>query len=131
MDHQTNGINSFDRTVESKGGRMKAEALIERHIEQIHKQMEKNVQRIEDIKEKYPYELYGARYEYKIDRINDEQKELREHLANIQRTDRLKLDNAKLKSENVQLRGALSDVLRQLSHYDPYTADTIKRRWNI
>ena len=110
---------------------MKAEALIERHIEQIHKQMEKNVQRIEDIKEKYPYELYGTKYEYKIDRINDEQKELREHLANIQRTDRLKLDNAKLKSENVQLRGALSDVLRQLSHYDPYTADTIKRRWNI
>ena len=103
---------------------MKAEALIERHIERIHKQMEKNVERIEELKEKYPYELYGARYEYKIDRINDEQKELRDHLANIQKTDRLKL-------ENDQLRMAMKDVLRQLVHYDPYTADTIRRRWRI
>lgn len=110
---------------------MKAEALIERHIERVYKQMEKNADRIEELKEKYPYELYGTRYEYKIDRINEEQKALREHLGYIQRTDRIKLENAKLKNENVQLRGALSDVLRQLSHYDPYTADTIKRRWNI
>ena len=110
---------------------MKAEALIERHIERIHKQMEKNVERIEELKEKYPYELYGARYEYKIDRINDEQKALREHLGNIQRTDRLKLENAKLKSENDQLRSAMRDVLRQLVHYDAYTADTIRRRWRI
>ena len=110
---------------------MKAEALIERHIERIHRQMEKNADRIEELKEKYPYELYGTRYEYKIDRINDEQKALRDHLGYIQRTDRIKIENAKLKSENVQLRGALSDVLRQLSHYDPYTADTIRRRWRI
>lgn len=110
---------------------MKAEALIERHIERIHNQMEKNVERIEELKEKYPYELYGARYEYKIDCINDEQKALREHLEHIQRTDRLKLENAKLKSENEQLRMAMKDVLRQLVHYDPYTADTIRRRWRI
>ena len=110
---------------------MKAEALIERHIERIHKQMEKNADRIEELREKYPCELYGVRYEWLIDRINDEQKELRDHLAYIQRTDRLKLENAKLKSENDQLRAAMRDVLRQLSHYDPYTADTIKRRWRI
>ena len=110
---------------------MKAEALIERHIERIHKQMEKNADRIEELKYKYPYELYGARYEYKIDRINDEQKALRDHLGYIQRTDRLKLENAKLKSENEQLRMAMKDVLRQLVHYDPYTADTIRRRWRI
>ena len=110
---------------------MKAEALIERHIERIHKQMEKNVERIEELKEKYPYELYGSRYEYKIDRINDEQKELRDHLANIQRTDRLKLENAKLKSDNEQLRYAMSDVLRQLAYYDPHQVETIRRRWRI
>ena len=110
---------------------MKAEALIERHIERIHNQMEKNAARIEELKEKYPYEMYGARCEYKIDRINDEQKALREHLANIQRTDRLKLENAKLKSENEQLRWAMNDVLRQLVHYDPHTADSIRRRWRI
>ena len=110
---------------------MKAEALIERHIERIHNQMEKNAERIEELKEKYPAELYGCKYDYKIDRINDEQKELRDHLAYIQRTDRLKLENAKLKSDNEQLRWAMNDVLRQLVHYDPHTADTIRRRWRL
>lgn len=110
---------------------MKAEALIERHIERIHKQMEKNVERIEQIKQDYPYDVYGCRYDWKIERIEEEQKALREHLGNIQRTDRLKLENAKLKSENEQLRMAMKDVLRQLVHYDSYTADTIRRRWRI
>ena len=110
---------------------MKAEALIERHIERIHRQMEKNADRIEELKEKYPYEVYGLRYVHKIDRVREEQEALRDHLANIQRTDRLKLENAKLKSENDQLRMAMKDVLRQLVHYDPYTADTIRRRWRI
>ena len=36
---------------EAGGSRMKAEALIERHIEKIHNQMEKNVKRIEELKE--------------------------------------------------------------------------------
>ena len=110
---------------------MKAEALIERHIERIHRQMEKNADRIEELKDKYPYEVYGLRYVHKIDRIREEQKALRDHLGYIQRTDRLKLENAKLKSENDSLRLAMKDVLRQLVHYDPYTADTIRRRWRI
>lgn len=110
---------------------MKAEALIERHIEKIHNQMEKNAMRIEELKDKYPYEVYGCRCEYKIERILEEQKALREHLGYIQRTDRIKIENAKLKSENDQLRAAMRDVLRQLVHYDAYTADTIKRRWRI
>ena len=110
---------------------MKAEALIERHIERIHKQMEKNVERIEQIKQDYPFELYGCKYDWKIERIQEEQKALRDHLGYIQRTDRIKIENAKLKSENDQLRSAMRDVLRQLVHYDAYTADTIKRRWRI
>lgn len=110
---------------------MKAEALIERHIERIHKQMEKNVERIEQIKQDYPYEVYGCKYDWKIERIQEEQKALRDHLGYIQRTDRIKIENAKLKSENDQLRSAIRDVLRQLAHYDAYTADTIKRRWRI
>ncbi len=110
---------------------MKAEALIERHIEQIHKQMEKNADRIEQIKQDYPYEVYGCRYDWKIERIEEEQKALRDHLSHIQRTDRLKLENAKMKSENDQLRAAMRDILRQLVHYDAYTADTIRRRWRI
>lgn len=110
---------------------MKAEALIERHIEKIHAQMEHNADRIEELKEKYPYELYGCRYDYKINRIEAEQKILRDHLGYIQRTDRLKIENSKLKSENESMRLALRDVLRQLVHYDAHTADTIRRRYNI
>lgn len=110
---------------------MKADALIERHIEQIHKQMEKNVERIEELREKYPYEVYGFRYVHKIERVEEEQKALREHLESIQRTDRLKLENARLKSENDQLRIAMREVLGQFAMYDPHTVDTIKRRWRL
>lgn len=110
---------------------MKAEALIERHIEQIHHQMEKNVVRMEELREKYPYEIYGLRYVHKIDQIEEEQKALREHLESIQRTDRLKLENARLKSENDQLRIAMREVLGQLVMYDPHTVETIKRRWRL
>ena len=110
---------------------MKAEALLMKNEERIINQIRQYDDRIEKIREKYPYELFGCRADARIDKIKDEQKKLEAHLDLTKKYDKMQFRYDQVRTENDQLRLALRDVLRQLSHYDPYTADTIKRRWRI
>lgn len=108
---------------------MKAINILYRSREVIAKAIRKIDQQIADVREKYPYEVYGLRAEEKVDRLKAEQAELQKHLVAWDNAEEvnLKMDNMKIQLQ--QKQRCIEELQEALHPYDPAEAERIRRRW--
>lgn len=103
--------------------------ILQRSREVISKAIAKIDQQIADVREKYPYEVYGCKADLKIDLLKDRKSVLQSHLDAWDNADRL---NLKIDQMNIQLQQkqrCIEDLQAALQPYDPAEAERIRRRW--
>ena len=103
--------------------------ILERSRNVISNAISKIDQQISDVREKYPYEVYGLRGEEKADRLKEGRAVLQKHLDAWDNADRV---NLKLEQMNIQLQQkqrCIEELQAALHPYDPAEAERIRRRW--
>lgn len=108
---------------------MNAIKILYRSREVICKAISKIDQQIADVREKYPYEVYGCKADEKIDRLKEGRKMLQKQLDAWDNAERV---NLKLEQMNIQLQQkqrCIEELQEALHQYDPAEAERIRRRW--
>ena len=86
-------------------------------------------QQIANVREKYPYELYGCKADEKVDRLKEKKAELKKHLdawENAEKTN-IKMDHMNIQMQ--QKQRCIEELQEALHQYDPAEAERIRRRW--
>ena len=108
---------------------MNAIKILYQSREVICKAIRKIDQQIADVREKYPYEVYGCKADEKIDRLKEGQKMLQKQLNAWDHAD---ITNREMEEMNIQLQQkqrCIEDLQAALQPYDPAEAERIRRRW--
>ena len=103
--------------------------ILYRSREMICKAIRDIDQKIADVREKYPYEVYGCKADEKVDRLKAEQKMLSKQLEAWDHAD---ITNRKMDEMNIQLeqkQRCIEELQEALHQYDPAEAERIRRRW--
>lgn len=103
--------------------------ILERSRAVISKSINKVDEQIANVRNRYPYEVYGLRAESRVDRLKEQKSELQKHLDAWDNADRV---NLKLEHMNIQLeqkQRCIEELQAALHPYDPAEAERIRRRW--
>lgn len=108
---------------------MSAIKILYRSREMICKAIRGIDQQIADVREKYPYEVYGCKADEKVDRLKAEQKMLSKQLEAWDHADITIREMEEMKIQLQQKQRCIEDLQAALYQYDPAEAERIRRRW--
>lgn len=103
--------------------------ILERSEDVIINAIAKIDQQIANVRDKYPYEVYGCKADAKVDRLKEVKAELQKHLDAWENAEKvnLKMDSMKIQLQKKQR--CIEELQEVLQQYDPAEAERIRRRW--
>ena len=103
--------------------------ILQRSRKVISNAIAKIDQQIAEVREKYPYEVYGCKAELKVDCLKDRKSVLQSHLDAWDNADRLNLKVDQMTIQMNQKQRCIEELQEALHQYDPAEAERIRRRW--
>lgn len=108
---------------------MSAEKTIAKALAVIDKKIDRLLLKRGEVKNRWPYDLYGTKADGKLDAIDEEIKALKDWRAERINAAELRQELGKAKAQTRHTEVVLFDALRELSLYDPQKMDTLRRRY--
>lgn len=106
---------------------MSAEKTIEKALAVIDKRIDRLLLKREEVKERWPYELYGMKADSKLDEIDEEVKALKRWKTERTEAAGLRQRLAKEQQQTREAEATIDKALDALAVYDRQKADTLRR----